>query len=956
MKKTIFLVAALLAALLLSACQSTDIGPDISTDTTPLRSIPVDVVNSYIVPQAVTPQAVTIAQGNLFDNGGFESGLTGWTGCAAGAIAISADAYEGTKALKVNAGNCFYRSVEVNVADDLILSCYARLESGNGWTGMGLGFADASWTTIPGGPSTIITGNSYQRYDIEATVPAGSKYVSMWMYSDNPALVDECSLMLEVEPPPPPPPSGDELLENSDLSASSNTENWSVGCGGEAFPRINRNGIYLMDGCLDQSLSASDIAQLKGKDYTFSCKGTKLAHLSSYASMSVFLDGTPKSIVIPSSPSWTTWEVKGTAGNNISSGFVSVYANGRIDLSSCSLMVDGSEPQPEPQITITNLGPDNIMSGEATPLNLQIKNTGNVDFKYLNVSSAGNVLNCGFNDLDVPVGAVRSYTCPTLAVAPGETKSYTIEARATIVTDSDPIYLTETYTITQSNLGASENLLINGDFERSLTGTWSVGCGGNWSLPDGRNGKGARLTNGACMDQSIDTAALAGKEYTYSCYVKNPSGYASISIFFDGTPVSEVIPVSNDYQRVEITGTAPNASSGFVSVYTDNTIYVDDCSLTTAGSQVQPGTQQWFDRFGAQDTQNYNQEYVDAVALSSTGIFTVAKVIKDIGNPNTFSLSIRKYSRDGDVLFSKVEDLSGTLLDAATDSAGNLYVVRSTTQDITPSPYRQLDLWLHKYSPNGTKQFEKIIATDDFYGGNSSGSLYYDEMLIVGDNIYVSRKASVRKFNLSGVELWNAPVSGYGVGGLTATTDGSVYVTVSGFRNYDTTLTKLNSNGTQAWKKTINTTTSGTPPTTYLAADNSHVYVVGGTVDTFTNDSSDSIDGYLWKYDSAGNEIWTSQIATNLNDRLTSAALHGGALYTTGVTGIQGFIKKINLNSAAEEWSIDLDVDGYDIFNDIAIDNTGIYTGGYVAGTVANGNGNPIANSSDAFITKYSLP
>ena len=181
MKKAVILLCLLFAAFVLNACQTTSV--DAPTFETPIRTSPIDVSNQYIKVQAVVPQGVDIEQGNLFDNGGFETGLDGWTSCETGAIAISPDAYEGTKALKVNAGNCFHRSVEVSSGQDLILSCYARLQSGNAWTGMGIGFADASWTTIGNAPTTVITGNSYVRYDVKGTAPANSKYASMWLYT-----------------------------------------------------------------------------------------------------------------------------------------------------------------------------------------------------------------------------------------------------------------------------------------------------------------------------------------------------------------------------------------------------------------------------------------------------------------------------------------------------------------------------------------------------------------------------------------------------------------------------------------------------------------------------------------------------------------------------------------------------------------------------------------------------
>ena len=98
------------------------------------RTAPVNVLNEFIAPQAITPQAVDVASGNLFDNGGFEASLAGWNACDPNAMHASNDAYEGSTALKVRAGHCFYRSTEVISGQDLVLSCYAKILSGSGWT------------------------------------------------------------------------------------------------------------------------------------------------------------------------------------------------------------------------------------------------------------------------------------------------------------------------------------------------------------------------------------------------------------------------------------------------------------------------------------------------------------------------------------------------------------------------------------------------------------------------------------------------------------------------------------------------------------------------------------------------------------------------------------------------------------------------------------------------------
>jgi len=142
---------------------------------------------------------------------------------------------------------------------------------------------------------------------------------------------------------------------------------------------------------------------------------------------------------------------------------------------------------------------------------------------------------------------------------------------------------------------SGDNLLENGGFEtlnaNSKPVNWNKGCGGSYDRVVGRSGNGLSLTGGACVDQSLsgsDLSTLANKQYTYSCYAKNTGGYASMSIFFDDVPVATVIPQSNSFQLVEVTGTAPSASTGFVSIYSEAGLVIDDCSVTVADAQPVP--------------------------------------------------------------------------------------------------------------------------------------------------------------------------------------------------------------------------------------------------------------------------------------------------------------------------------------------------------------------------------
>lgn len=482
-KNFVLVTTTLLVALFLAACQSTPIDKT-SKIVTPDRTIPANVPQDFIAPQAIVPLAVDINSGNLFDNGGFEDGLTGWTGCATGAIETSTDALEGSGALKLNPLNCFYRSAVVEAEQKIALSCNVKLLNGTGWTGMGMNFVDENFASLLAAPTTVTSNTSYSRIDTGGTAPTGTKFVSMWLYSENPVVVDNCSLMLEADPPPPPPPSGDNLLENgtfTSIDENSKPTDWSVGCGGSY--EVVAGKLTLSNGaCVDQGLSASDISALAGKDYTFSCAFIPTPF---YADMTIFFDGVPTVKEITATTT-ERFKLSGTAPANATSGFVSVYSNGSLTVDDCVLeIVDPTTPPPNT---------DNFLE------------------------------NGTFGSADA---------------------------------DNKPL-------------------------------EWSVGCGGDYTtfnVSPAR--KKLNLSNGACVDQSLSTndiASLLGKDYVFSCEVSTTSAFSSFTVFFDGVATTKEVS-ADTIERIELFGTAPaSATSAFVSIYSDGNWAVDNCELKVRAS------------------------------------------------------------------------------------------------------------------------------------------------------------------------------------------------------------------------------------------------------------------------------------------------------------------------------------------------------------------------------------
>lgn len=345
--QAIYILLGIVSVLLISACQ-TGSNNNISTTPSPIRTAPVNVHKTFVLTQTIEPQALLENNDNLFSNGGFENNLDGWVGCSDSAIRTSSDAYEGTGALEVLPDNCFYKSAEISAEEELTLSCYVKLLAGNEWTGLGLGFADSNWNSLEEAPATVITSTTYERYSVSFTAPANSTYVSMWLYSENSAVVDTCSLTRLKEPPPPPPSTGNNLLKNSGftfLNEDNLPKDWAVGCGGRGIVTEGRlqNGVQLSDGaCMDQSINARTVAGLVGEEFSYICT---VKNTLGYSSMSIFFDNELTTKKIPITDGYELIKITGVVPR-ASTGFVSVYSEGELIVDFCQLTRTSESPRP----------------------------------------------------------------------------------------------------------------------------------------------------------------------------------------------------------------------------------------------------------------------------------------------------------------------------------------------------------------------------------------------------------------------------------------------------------------------------------------------------------------------------------------------------------------------------------------------------------------------------------
>lgn len=334
---------------LLQGCGSSDGGVTVSADVRPESSRPAvstqaNLFNEIIAPALEAPEEPATESENLFSsNSDFENGIAGWQGCRFDSITASDQAHEGNSAVEIKAQKCLLRSVKAIPGESYTFSCYVKLASQHGWTGMGINFSDA-FKSLQESPIAIATSSDYARISTTGIAPdaGGTEAIHVWLYSDQGAYVDNCSLTLSSELPPIEPIDQIELLANGDFSRADNKgipADWSTGCGGRVI--ATSPGLNLGDGaCADQALSASVVNNLPSHETTtFSCLVTEV---SGYSDLSIFLDNKLvgfRKIDAKEKNSRVSISIDNSAYQPVN-GFVSLFSEGNLQVEDCVLRLE----------------------------------------------------------------------------------------------------------------------------------------------------------------------------------------------------------------------------------------------------------------------------------------------------------------------------------------------------------------------------------------------------------------------------------------------------------------------------------------------------------------------------------------------------------------------------------------------------------------------------------------
>ena len=181
--------------------------------------------------------------------------------------------------------------------------------------------------------------------------------------------------------------------------------------------------------------------------------------------------------------------------------------------------------------------------------------------------------------------------------------------------------------------------------------------------------------------------------------------------------------------------------------------------------------------------------------------------------------------------------------------------------------------------------------------------------------------------------------------------------TSSGF--YDAFVRKHYANGTEAWTRQFGT---GANDWAYAVAfDGAYVYVAGATGGALPGQTSaGSYDAFVRKYDANGNEVWTRQFGSSMEDRAQAVAADGTGAWVGGYTlgalpgsafagADDAFVRKYDANGV-EAWTREFGTSALDGTTSIALDSGFSYAVGFTDGGLP---GQTSSGLTDAFVRKY---
>ena len=264
----------------------------------------------------------------------------------------------------------------------------------------------------------------------------------------------------------------------------------------------------------------------------------------------------------------------------------------------------------------------------------------------------------------------------------------------------------------------------------------------------------------------------------------------------------------------------------------------------------------------------------------------------------------------------------------------------------------------------------RVDATGNvIVGGTTSGTL-------PGQTSAGGADAFVRKYDAAGNELWTRQFGsvedepGYSSVHVDASNDIVIAGETRGVLpgqpssdSYDAFVRKYDAAGNEVWTRQFGTPSSESVSDVTVDASR-NVIVVGTTNGAFSGQPrTGGIDVFIRKYDPAGNEIWTRQFGSTVNDQAWGAStdargsivvvghIPNGALPGhTAAGNDDAFVRKYD-SAGNELWTRQFGTANNDRASSVGVDTLGnTIVAGYTDGVLP---GQASAGSIDAFVRKY---
>ena len=378
-------------------------------------------------------------------------------------------------------------------------------------------------------------------------------------------------------------------------------------------------------------------------------------------------------------------------------------------------------------------------------------------------------------------------------------------------------------------------------------------------------------------------------------------------------------------------------------------------------------------------------EYGSSVAVDTWGnAFITGQTRGNLGGVNAggSDVYVSKFDSGGNELWTTQFGTSDhdRGYSVAVDASGNAYITGYTKGDLGGSNVGSYDVFVSKLDSGGNDVWTSQFGTSGEDIGNSlaldaSGNVYISGQTLgdLGGPNAGSYDAFLSKLDSDGNEVWTSQFGTSAIDrSLSVAVDASGNAYTSGYTggnlggpnvgDKDAFLGKFDSAGNEVW--TTQFGTSERDESWSVAVDASgNSFIIGRTRGDLGGPNAGDYDVFLGKFNSDGNEVWTTQIGTNALDWGQSVAVDAwGNAYITGYTkgdlvgpnagGYDAFLSKFN-SGGDEVWTTQFGTNDHDWGDDVVLDASGNI---YLVGDTTGDFGRPYAGDMDPFLVKYEVP